>query len=565
MTIAEVPEIAIRQRSEVSSQISFCGRHSRLRSIHKANLKAKIGLFRALIALGGVLFIFALSDCSKHQNSGGLARLKPCRLPGIDEKLLCGQLTVPENRQTRVGRTIGLNVVVLPAFDQKTKAEPLFDLAGGPGAAATEGARFYAEQGKEYRRRRDVVLVDKRGAGNSTPLSLPEKKTPQDYLSEMYPVDYVKRLRQTLERRADLTQYTTSIAMDDLDDVRAWLGYDRINLIGSSYGTRAALVYLRRHPERVHTVTLIGVAPTYLKMPMYHAQAAARAMELLLQQCEQNAQCHEAFPKIRDDWTSVLSQLGREPARVKYSPPDESAAVMLEVQRDIFAEKILTWMYGREQASRIPLIVHHAAQGDFTPFLREAIRPSIPDFISDGMYLSVTCAEDVPFIDQEEAARMNAGNPFGNYRVFQQTRACNMWPRGRIPENFRDPVSSNVPVLIFSGSMDPVTPPQRGQEVARYLPNSRHVIVPQAGHVVEGLAEPECVDRIIIEFMEMGDAKQAGVSCVERMVQPPFEKDPTDDRAVNGGAGDDRGRNGSRENVDFARSPNRPCHPKATR
>jgi pimeloyl-ACP methyl ester carboxylesterase len=472
--------------------------------------------------LAGLLLIFAFSDCSKHQVSGGLAKLKPCRLPGIDEKLLCGQLTVFENRQTRAGRTIELNVVVLPAFDQKTKAEPLFDLAGGPGAAATEGARFYAEEGKEYRRRRDVVLVDQRGTGKSNPLSVPREKTPQRYLSEMYSVDYVKSLRQTLEQRADLTQYTTSIAMDDLDDVRAWLGYDRINLLGTSYGTRAALVYLRQYPERVRTVTLIGVAPTYLKMPMYHAQAAARAMELLLHQCEQDAHCHAAFPQIRDDWLNILAQLEREPAKVNYSPPDKGGPVMLEVQRGVFAEKIRTWMYNRDQASRIPLIIHQAAHGDFGPFLREAIRPSIPDFIADGMYLSVTCAEDVPFIDQAEAARLNAGNPFGNYRVFQQTRACGMWPQGKIPADFREPVSSNIPVLIFSGNMDPVTAPQRGEEVARYLPNSRHVIIPQAGHGVDGLTEPECADRIIMEFMEKGDAKQLNVSCVERMAPPPF-------------------------------------------
>jgi pimeloyl-ACP methyl ester carboxylesterase len=469
-----------------------------------------------------LLFIFALSDCSKDQSSGGLSRLKPCRLAGIDEKLLCGQLTVFENRQTRVGRTIGLNVVVLPAFDQKTKAEPLFDLAGGPGAAATEDARFYAQQGKEYRRRRDVVLIDQRGTGRSNPLSIPVKKTPQHYLSEMYPVDYVKSLRQTLEQRADLTQYTTSIAMDDLDDVRDWLSYDRIHLLGTSYGTRAALVYMRQHPERVRTVTLIGVAPTYLKMPMYHAQAAARAMELLLQQCEQDAQCHAAFPQIRDDWTNVLAQLERQPARVEYSLPDKSAPVMLEIQHGVFAEKIRTWMYGREQASRIPLIIHQAAHGDFGPFLREAIGPSIPDFIADGMYLSVTCAEDVPFIDQVEAERLNAGNPFGNYRVFQQTRACSMWPQGKIPADFREPVLSNVPVLIFSGNMDPVTPPQRGEEVARYLSNSRHVIIPQAGHGMDGLAEPECVDRIVMEFMEKGEAKDLDLGCVERMVPPPF-------------------------------------------
>ena len=85
------------------------------------------------------------------------------------------------------------------------------------------------------------------------------------------------------------------------------------------------------------------------------------------------------------------------------------------------------------------MIVHHAADGDFVPFLRQAIAPSIPDFLADGMYLSVTCAEDVPFIDQEEATKLTAANPFGNYRVSQQTRACGMWPRGEIPADFPEP------------------------------------------------------------------------------------------------------------------------------
>ena len=474
----------------------------------------------ALITAGCELFL--LATCRKAQLPGDLAKLKQCRLEGIEEELFCGKLSVFENRETRTGRKIDLNVVVLPAFDQKTKAEPLFDLAGGPGAASTDAASFYASEGREVRRRRDVVLVDQRGTGKSNPLSVSREKTPGYYLSEMYPVDYVQNLRATLEQRADLTQYTTSIAMDDLDDVRAWLGYDRINLFGTSYGTRAALVYLRQHPDRVRTVTLMGVAPTYLKMPMYHAQAAARAMDLLLRQCEQDAHCHQAFPEIREDWTNVLAQLERAPARVEYSPPDKSTAATVEIKPGVFTEKIRTWMYGRDQASRIPLVIHHAAQGDWAPFLREAVSASIPDFIADGMYLSVTCAEDVPFIDQAEAAQMNAGNPFGNYRVFQQTRACGMWPRAKIPDNFRDPVSSNVPVLILSGNMDPVTPPQRGEEVAKNLPNSRHVIIPQAGHGVDGLTDPGCVERLILEFMETGDAKKLDVRCVERMAPPPF-------------------------------------------
>jgi pimeloyl-ACP methyl ester carboxylesterase len=294
-----------------------------------------------LLALASLVFFLALDSCGKS----GSSRLKPCHLPGIDEELLCGKLTVSENRQTRTGRTIDLNVVVLPAFDPKNKSEPLFDLAGGPGIASTSAAMFYATDGKEYRRKHDIVLVDQRGTGKSNPLrAAPVKKTPQHYLSEMYPVDYVKNLRRTLEQHADLTQYTTSIAMDDLDDVRSWLGYDRIDLFGLSYGSRAVLVYLRQHPDRVHTATIAGVAPMYLKMPLHHSEGAARAMELLLQACEQDRQCHQAFPQVRDEWATVLAQLGRQPARVQYSPPDKTGPVTVEIERDIFAEKIRNWM-----------------------------------------------------------------------------------------------------------------------------------------------------------------------------------------------------------------------------
>ena len=370
-----------------------------------------------------VLFLLDASGCAKHRLPGGLSKLKPCRLVGIDEELFCGKLTVFENRETRSGRTIDLNIVVLPALDQKTKAEPLFDLAGGPGASSVDRADFYAGPGKEYRRGRDVVCVDQRGTGKSNRLSISREKTPQYYLSEMFPVDYVKEMRHALEKRADLTKYTTSIAMDDLDDVRTWLGYDRINLFGGSYGTQAALVYMRRHPDHVRSAILLAVAPTDLKMPLHHSESAARAMDLLLSECEQDSACHAAFPQIRDDWNNVLAQLEKQPARVEYFPPGKSVSTIVEIQRGVFAEKIRTWMYRRDQAARLPMIVHHAANGDFVPFLQQAVAPSIPDFVADGMYLSVTCAEDVPFINPEEAARLTAGNPFGNYRVFQQTRA----------------------------------------------------------------------------------------------------------------------------------------------
>jgi pimeloyl-ACP methyl ester carboxylesterase len=83
-------------------------------------------------------------------------------------------------------------------------------------------------------------------------------------------------------------------------------------------------------------------------------------------------------------------------------------------------------------------------------------------------------------------------------------------------------VRSTAPVLIFSGNMDPVTPPKYGEEISRHLPNSRHVIIPEAGHGPFGLTDFGCMDRIAIEFLDKNDARDLDVRCVETMKPPPF-------------------------------------------
>lgn len=450
--------------------------------------------------------------------------LKPCRIAGVDEQLLCGKLSVFENRQTRTGRKIDLNVVVLPALDQRHKEAPLFDLAGGPGIASTSSAPYYSTDLREYRRNRDVVLVDQRGTGASNPLQC--HRNQQRYLDEMYPMNYVDDCRRNLERVADLTQYTTPIAMDDLDDVRAWLGYERINLVGLSYGTRAALVYLRQHPERVRSVVLMGVAPTNARLPMYHTRNGQRVMELLFDQCAVDVACNKEYPRLREEFSELLKTLERRPMRVKYKPATQAKELDVEIRRDQFAEELRSKLYAPPGARRVPFIIHRAAQGDFTPFLKLAI-PNDPSrklssFIADGMYLSVTCAEDVPFIDTREAARMNKNTFFGNYRVEQQVRACAHWPRGVVPEDYGKPVVATAPVLIIAGYMDPVTGPDWAEEVASHLPNSRLWSIRNHAHVPDGLTNFGCFDSVIMRFLDQPDSKQLDTSCGEQMLPPPF-------------------------------------------
>src|SRR4051812_2851049 len=151
--------------------------------------------FSCAVAGAICVFAFGSAGCHKQEMSAEKAKahgpLQPCKLHGINQELLCGKLTVFENREKRAGRTIDLKVVVLPALGGNHTEAPLFHLEGGPGVAATGVADFYAQEGTEYRRHRDVVLVDQRGTGESNLLAVPARmRSPQEYLSEMYPVEY---------------------------------------------------------------------------------------------------------------------------------------------------------------------------------------------------------------------------------------------------------------------------------------------------------------------------------------------------------------------------------------
>ena len=242
-----------------------------------------------------------------------------------------------------------------------------------------------------------------------------------------------------------------------------------------------------------------------------------------MQQSHQD--CNPAFPQIRRELDGVLARLGRQPARAVYTLPETGAEATVEIQRGVFAEKLRTQLYAPLGARQVPFIIHWATQGDFAPFLKIAIptNRSVPDFIADGMYLSVTCAEDVPFIDPAFAASLNKGNLFDNYRVTHQRLGCGLWPRGRLPKGYAQPVVSNIPALIFSGYMDPVTPPEWGEGVAGHLPNSQHVIIRHHAHMPDGLTHMECLDKLILDFLSQGNARNLDISCVEQMTAPEFQ------------------------------------------
>lgn len=455
--------------------------------------------------------------------------LNDCQLPGSQLKAKCGTYEVYENRATKSGRKISLKIVVLPATSDRREPDPFVYFAGGPGSAATDDAAGLAQAFPQILAHRDMLFVDQRGTGGSHPLDCKfyDQADLQTYLGYFFPLDDVRKCREQLESNSDLKLYVTTIAADDMDDVRAALGYERLNLFGGSYGTRAALTYLKRHPQHVRTALLQGVAPTDQFMPVDFAQGTERALQGVLSECLADKICSEAFPKIKEEAKAVLAQLIKGPVEVEIQKPNSSEHIKLKLSRDLAAEAIRYMLYSPVPAGRVPLIIHLASQGNYGPLTRAAIgyRENLVGSGSNGMYLSITCAEDLPWIKPGEGERMAENTFLGDYRLRQQREACALWPRAEIERDYAQPVKSDVPVLILTGQWDPVTPPSNAERTAKTLSNSLNIVVPSGAHGLDGLEGMDCIDNLIVKFIESGTVKGLDTGCVKNIHRKEFATD----------------------------------------
>ncbi|MDY7231826.1 alpha/beta hydrolase [Hyalangium rubrum] len=449
-------------------------------------------------------------------------------MPEVEEALRCGTFHVPENRQTGQGRTLPLRVIVIPARAERP-GEPVFFLSGGPGQAATESAQWMVKSWE--RENHDVVLVDMRGTGEGHRLDCRlggSDDDPQAYLDPIFFEGTLFRsCREELEKQADLTQYTTPIAMQDLDALRQALGYDKIHLEGGSYGTRAGLTYLHMYGQHVRSALLTGLVPVSNRSPLFHAAAAQRAFEQLLKECAAEAPCHAAYPNPREDLAAILQSLREKPARVRVPHPVTQAPTELLLSEPGFTDGLRVMLYSAEAGRRVPLLLQRARAGEFTPFAEAALQSSrgVKTSLRLGLLLSVTCSEDVTRIRPEEIDRETAGSFIGSHRVRGQMAACAEWPKAQVPEDYFRPFSSEVPVLLISGNLDPVTPPHWAEEARRSLPNSIHVVTPGA-HT----ASNDCIESLGRKLFRTSTIRGLDTRCVEAIRNPAFTL-PTDSAA----------------------------------
>ena len=469
--------------------------------------------------LAGLLIL--LAACSAPDEAAEGPPLEPCKLPG-DVDAQCGSLTVPENRDDPGGRQIDLYFAVLPAQSSLPDSDPVFMLAGGPGQAATEAYPFVVPFFGNLNQNRDIVLVDQRGTGQSNPLDCPELQDLSLDSSDQEALDIIERCRQTLAQRADLTQYTTDVAMQDLDAVRQALGYAQINLIGASYGSRAALRYMALFPHNVRSAVLTAVAGPELVLQLQAPADGQRALTLLFERCRADDACRQAFPGFESAFDEARRDLqqGRE---VTFRHPISGQRETFTLEQEAYMEGLFTLLYSPELVSLLPLMVAETVEtGDYGPLLAQMVALTADLNSYEGMFFAVVCSEDAPLIDLQEAESIQEGSLFP-LRAEELVRQCENWPRAEIAPSFREPLRSDIPTLLLSGEADPITPPYYAAQVAAVLSNSHSLTLPGFGHDV---LLAGCMPAVVTAFIGAGAVDELETDCVEEITPPAFFVSP---------------------------------------
>jgi pimeloyl-ACP methyl ester carboxylesterase len=481
---------------------------------HSTRDKALRRLCASLLAFASLVDIAAAAESSRPPPA-----LEPCTLPQLARPARCGSLKVPEDSDQSGGRRISIAIVVIPAAAGPALPDPIAVLMGGPGEDAISAASLFADQFAPLLRDRDLLLVDQRGTGRSNALDceLFAGEDPAAALRDLFPPLAAERCAKQLQTRADLMQYTFAQFANDLERVRRALGYGPLNLSAGSYGTRAAQVYLRAYPQSVRTAHLASVVPIDVPPPLTMAKSAQAALEALFVACASDAACKAAFPNLRTEFHDVLARLDAGSARVTVA----GVASTVPLNRGRVMEWFRSQLYRPGTAAAVPWLIHRAYEGDWQA-IADGILASARGMHSElsvGVFFSVTCSEDIPFMREEDIERETRGTFLGDYRVRQQEAACQHWPRASLPDRYRAAVQSAVPTLFVSGDTDAATPLWFTQHVARGFANHAEVVLGGRGHTEWS----GCLGPIYEQFVRGGTARALDTSSCEAVPRPPFK------------------------------------------
>ena len=463
---------------------------------------------------------FANSDRATTSSAAPGVTLMPCHVGGVKEQLRCGVYNVFENRRTRTGRKLPLKIVLIPARQPHPDQGPVFYMAGGPGETATELTGLVMSWGDADEH--DVVLIDERGTGDGHRLDCKSPGSDDNleaYLNGPFDPVAARTCRDELQKQYDLSQYTTSNFADDIDEVRAAMGFDKININAGSFGTYAAQIYMRRHGEHVRSAYLASLVTLSDRVPINHARSAQSGLDQLFKDCDQDTACHGAYPRLRQDFAAVLKKVHDQAVATFVRHPVSGARTEIHLTERAFADGVRVMMYRTPR--EVPFLVEQASAGNFSAFAEAALHANRGVYTGarDGLYYCITCNEFVRRIKPEEIEPATRGSYLGSWRVRDQMAACKDWPKTELPADYFQPCRLETPALLVSGGNDSSSPPNWGEEVKSFMPNAIHVVVPGGTHTPEN----NCTRSIRHELFRNGTTQGLDVGCITKEQPVPFK------------------------------------------
>lgn len=453
-------------------------------------------------------------------------------------KVACGSVIVQEDRSRSDGRTVRVPFAVFRAMGPDPAPDPFVYLSGGPGGPTLERIGVNLPNVfAPFLSRRDLVFFDQRGTGESAPsLDCPEwREAYSTYLAKAQDIDEDAAVLMTamhtchdrlLSEGVNFGAYTSSASAHDLEDLLLALGYQSWNLYGISYGTRLGQTALRDTPEHIRSIGLDSNVPVSENQDANWAADFERSLNTLFDGCAKDAACNAAFPNLEQTFFDLVAKLNANPVTLHPTNPNTGERFTTVATGDRLLLGIQQALYDTPLIPFLPLVITATASGRYSLLTTAGAQIALPSPIAWGMYYSIECNEEVPFITPAIVAAATAGVPEEIKKVgltfwTQFTLdTCAFWDTAAPPASENQPVVSDIPALVFAGEYDPITPPAYSQLVAHNLSHSFFFEFPGTGHGVL-VDRQECAANIALQFLA-NPTQPPDSSCVAAIPPPHF-------------------------------------------
>lgn len=460
--------------------------------------------------------IFALTALSCGGTSGRQGadlKLSGCTVQGL--RAQCGKFSVPENPSAPGGRKISLKVVVLPATGSDRSPDPLFYFTGGPGGAATDNVSWAAERFGSFNQRHDLIFIDQRGTGpNLVTCPTSTVSTEADVKS------VVESCLSSIKDKVDPRYYTTPISVDDFDQVRAALGYEKIDIYGISYGVSSGLTYVQRHGEHVRAAIFDSGSLLDYHIWEQVPKSAEQALALLFDRCRSDHDCNSAFPNLSRDFAAVTARLQQTPLVIDTLDPSTGELYKLDLAR--FGGLVIdNYLASPQGVASFPRDIHAAATGDWTAIKQIAMTRAAPSSGLNVMPTTVACSDEWASDDPVRVASVAPSSPFTPWEVYFATGTsvvCKYWPHAVGASGH---VKTAAPIVFLNAASDPVDPPANVAGAGEDMPNSLVVPVEGTGHWQLDYDPYHCLATRANTFLESA-LKPTLTSWSCPTLQPPF-------------------------------------------